>query len=668
MNTVDQEFLVDLFREENLSGVKFQQDGMILKGNPQDDRRNFQGSLLLVQRSAWNSQIANSRSHYVVWLPYTYLFCLAPHLVSPAVRRNIDADPETPDASNKDPAASAGSMRIEWMYTICLPLSRIAKMIRKSNLRGKRIITISRAGGGVECPLIFQDGGVTKFLDEVKKLCTLRQAPSSADEFLVEDVQEESSANSSSSAAAGGSSTSAVDVSSRPAPQADYKDPQQLQKELYSSVASPTGKAGGGGGGLVGSLLSFGANITSTGSRIAGAVANAIETSTSRSTPTAPVTGDGDGNATSGFGDEHLKPIVKNRSSRRMGPALTQQEWVSCFDPATGTLNPELFAKARVKMFHGGCGTMEVRRQIWPFLLNLYPITSTQAERAAIDAANKQQYETLCQQWKSIFPQQEKNFRHYRDVKLAIEKDVIRTDRSHPVFEDDKAPKLVQLHETLMSYAMFNLDLGYCQGMSDLLAVIVLMYDEPSQGYAIFRQLMSEKCEGNFRHDVKSNMEKQLKQLQVLTKKFVPQLYAHLERHLAENMTFCFRWLLVLFKREFDVEDIFILWDVLFSSPYTPQFEVFVNVALLKAVSQQILDQNLPYDELLKFTNALSLRMQVADCILLAQDFYDLVASQMAWQTRKAGENAFRPKLSDVLEALAELESPKVPPAAPPRK
>ena len=123
-------------------------------------------------------------------------------------------------------------------------------------------------------------------------------------------------------------------------------------------------------------------------------------------------------------------------------------------------------------------------------------------------------------------------------------------------------------------------------------------------------------------------------------------------------MTFAFRWLLVLFKREFEVDDICLLWDVLFSSPYTPQFEIFVTVGLLKAVSPQIVEQSLTYDELLKFTNSMSLRMPVVDCIVIAHELYDFVASQMAWQARKAGENAFRPKLADVLLALKETDAP----------
>ncbi|CUE81780.1 Hypothetical protein, putative [Bodo saltans] len=117
MGCVDQELLLDIFREENLEGVKYYQDGVILKGNAQDDKRNFTGTLLIMQRSAWNSATPGARVCYMIWIPYSYLFCLAPHLVSPAVRRVIDANGDLPLLDRRDAAAHV-STKIEWMYTM----------------------------------------------------------------------------------------------------------------------------------------------------------------------------------------------------------------------------------------------------------------------------------------------------------------------------------------------------------------------------------------------------------------------------------------------------------------------------------------------------------------------------------------------------------------------
>lgn len=68
---------------------------------------------------------------------------------------------------------------------------------------------------------------------------------------------------------------------------------------------------------------------------------------------------------------------------------------------------------------------------------------------------------------------QEKNFADYRERKCQIEKDVKRTDRTQEYFAGDENPNLSVLQDILLTYCMYNFDLGYVQGMSDLLAPIL---------------------------------------------------------------------------------------------------------------------------------------------------------------------------------------------------
>lgn len=44
-----------------------------------------------------------------------------------------------------------------------------------------------------------------------------------------------------------------------------------------------------------------------------------------------------------------------------------------------------------------------------------------------------------------------------------MDKDVRRTDRGHPFFARGGGPNLKMLRNVLMSYAMYNFDLGYVQ-------------------------------------------------------------------------------------------------------------------------------------------------------------------------------------------------------------
>ena len=69
---------------------------------------------------------------------------------------------------------------------------------------------------------------------------------------------------------------------------------------------------------------------------------------------------------------------------------------------------------------------------------------------------------------------------------LFTEKDVNRTDRNHPFFEGEHNPNVVLLHDILMTYVMYNFDLGYVQGMSDLLAPILYVTQNESMAFWCF--------------------------------------------------------------------------------------------------------------------------------------------------------------------------------------
>lgn len=66
------------------------------------------------------------------------------------------------------------------------------------------------------------------------------------------------------------------------------------------------------------------------------------------------------------------------------------------------------------------------------------------------------------------------------------EKDVNRTDRNHPFFEGEHNPNVTLLHDILMTYVMYNFDLGYVQGMSDLLAPILYVTQHEATAFWCF--------------------------------------------------------------------------------------------------------------------------------------------------------------------------------------
>jgi hypothetical protein len=90
-----------------------------------------------------------------------------------------------------------------------------------------------------------------------------------------------------------------------------------------------------------------------------------------------------------------------------------------------------------------------------------------------------------------------------------------------------------------------------------------------------------QRVQANFHHDQRG-MSAQLEAVRALVEMLDPELYAHLEAIECTDCLFCFRWLLLLFKRELEWKQTLRLWDALWSSHPTPHFHVFVCVALLQ--------------------------------------------------------------------------------------
>lgn len=61
-----------------------------------------------------------------------------------------------------------------------------------------------------------------------------------------------------------------------------------------------------------------------------------------------------------------------------------------------------------------------------------------------------------------------------------------------PYYEDDESVGLVYVSNVLKSYLVFNFDLGYVQGMNDLVSVFVMLFKNQVEAFWCFKSLMDE--------------------------------------------------------------------------------------------------------------------------------------------------------------------------------
>ncbi|CRK94033.1 CLUMA_CG007557, isoform A [Clunio marinus] len=270
-------------------------------------------------------------------------------------------------------------------------------------------------------------------------------------------------------------------------------------------------------------------------------------------------------------------------------------------------------------IFRGG-GEPSLRAELWKYLLNYDMWEHSKIERDERRKDLEEEYYRMKLQWTTMSKNQEKNHSGYRDRKCQIEKDVKRTDRNLDFYNGDDNPNIERLQAILLTYVMYNFDIGYVQGMSDLLSPILYLIDDEAASFWCFVGFM-EKVFRNFDED-QAGMKNQLSKLRTLMEFANPKLFKYLKTHDSDNMYFCFRWLLVWFKREFSHDDILKLWEVLWTSMPCMNFHMFIGLAILDSEMKTIIENEYGFTEILKHVNDLSEKMNLQHILEVAEAIY----------------------------------------------
>ncbi|XP_075974891.1 TBC1 domain family member 15/17 [Anticarsia gemmatalis] len=316
-----------------------------------------------------------------------------------------------------------------------------------------------------------------------------------------------------------------------------------------------------------------------------------------------------------------VKPTLPPRPSIPRGTPLSTEKWEGLQDTQGRVTEVE---GVRQLIFRGGVAH-SIRHSVWKYLLDYYPWNMTHAELRALQKKRTEEYFSMKLQWRSMTEGQEARFSEYRDRKSLVEKDVNRTDRTHPFFAGDNNPNLLVLQDILMTYVMYNFDLGYVQGMSDILAPLLLLLTNEVDSFWCFVGFM-DKIASNFDMD-QAGMKHQLSQLQQLLTFASPALAQHLAQKDSGNMYFCFRWLLVWFKREFSHRDIMRLWEVLWTGLPCANFHLLICVAILDSEKDVLISKDYGFTEILKHVNDLSMCLDVDKILSTAEGIYHQIVS-----------------------------------------
>lgn len=310
------------------------------------------------------------------------------------------------------------------------------------------------------------------------------------------------------------------------------------------------------------------------------------------------------------------KTKLPPRPTVTRGEPLQAHQWAGMMDKDGRVLN---VVEVKEIIFHGGIEP-SIRVEVWKFLLGYYKWDSTHKSRSEERKKKVDDYFKMKLQWKTISEEQEKRFTLLRDSKALIEKDVSRTDRTHKFFEGEGNHNLQVLNDILRTYCMFNFDLSYVQGMSDLLSPILVIMENEVDAFWCFAGFM-EKVSSNFEMD-QQGMKTQLAQMHTLMHFVDPELCSYLESHDSGNFYFCFRWLLIVFKREFSFPDIQRLWEVLWTDKPCKNYHLLICLAILDTERATLMENRFGFTEILKHINDMCFTINVDQMLNKAEGIY----------------------------------------------
>ncbi|GMJ14982.1 hypothetical protein like AT3G49350 [Hibiscus trionum] len=162
----------------------------------------------------------------------------------------------------------------------------------------------------------------------------------------------------------------------------------------------------------------------------------------------------------------------------------------------------------------------------------------------------------------------------------------------HRIFH---AARLVAILE---AYALYDPEIGYCQGMSDLLSPIISVVPEDYEAFWCFVGFM-KKARHNFRLD-EVGIRRQLNIVSKIIKCKDSHLYRHLEKLKAEDCFFVYRMVVVLFRRELTFEQTICLWEVMWAD------QAAIRAGIGKSAWSRIRQRAPPTDDLLLYAIAAS--------------------------------------------------------------
>lgn len=185
---------------------------------------------------------------------------------------------------------------------------------------------------------------------------------------------------------------------------------------------------------------------------------------------------------------------------------------------------------------------LQLRGQAWALLLDLEKVKQE----------NTGKYEAMKQQ-----------ARHFSTEIKQIDLDVNRTFRKHIMFMDRFGVKQQALFHVLAAYSVYNEEVSYCQGMSQIAAILLMYLNEEDAFWALSQLLTNSKhaMHGFFIPGF-PKLQRFQAHHELILSKMLPKLKKHLDKEQMTTGIYTTKWFLQCFIDRTPFTLTLRLWDI----------------------------------------------------------------------------------------------------------
>ncbi|KAJ3071151.1 GTPase-activating protein [Quaeritorhiza haematococci] len=175
-----------------------------------------------------------------------------------------------------------------------------------------------------------------------------------------------------------------------------------------------------------------------------------------------------------------------------------------------------------------------------------------------------------------------------------IQRDLARTFPKHEYFQSKAGQEA--LFNVIKAYSLYDLEVGYCQGISFLVGALLLNMPEEEAFCCLVRLMKAYNFRDLYTPQM-SGLQLRLYQFDSLLRELLPVVDRHLEAEGIVSSMYASQWFMTLFAYRFPLDIVFRIMDIVFAEGIETMFRF--ALALLKKNQDHLL--TLDFESLLEF-------------------------------------------------------------------